>query len=106
MKILLTLAFALAALAQDAPAPAPSGDAKAADATQADAAKPADAKPADTAAPAAAASPVPTGEKWVTGFIELGYRWRTDVGGSKETYRSIVNLGSGLKLIGTEFTVI
>jgi hypothetical protein len=105
MKILLTLAVALAALAQETPAPASSGDAKAADAKQADS-KSADAKPADAAAPAAAASPVPTGEKWVTGFIDLGYRWRTDVGGSKETYRSIVNLGSGLKLIGTEFTVI
>jgi hypothetical protein len=66
--------------------------------------KPADAKPAE-AAPAAAASPVPTGETWLTGFFEVGYRWRTDVGGSFETYRSIVNLGSGPKLLGTEFTI-
>jgi hypothetical protein len=51
-------------------------------------------------------SPVPSTEPtWVTGWIELGYRWRTDVAGSFDTYRSIVNLGSGPKLLGTEFTV-
>lgn len=100
MKILITLAVALAAFAQETPAPAPAADAKPADT------KPADTKPADTAAPATAASPVPSGENWLTGFIELGYRWRTDVGGSMDTYRSIVNLGSGVKLIGTEFTIL
>src|ERR1700730_1483361 len=51
------------------------------------------------------ASPVPSVESWFTGSIDLGYRWRTDVGGSFDTYRSIVNLGSGPKLLGTEFTL-
>jgi len=65
-------------------------------------------KPA--AAPAAAdskpaASPVPSTESWLTGSIDLGYRWRTDVAGSFDTYRSIVNLGSGPKLLGGEFTL-
>lgn len=44
-------------------------------------------------------------ESWIIGSIDLGYRWRTDIGGSSNTYRSIVNLGSGPKLLGTEFTI-
>ena len=63
-----------------------------------EAAKPADAKPAE--------SPVPATESWLTGSIDLGYRWRTDVGGSIEAYRSIVNLGSGPKLLGLDLTLI
>jgi hypothetical protein len=51
------------------------------------------------------ASPVPAAEAWLTGSIDLGYRWRTDVGGSFDTYRSIVNLGSGPKLLGADFTL-
>jgi hypothetical protein len=50
-------------------------------------------------------SPVPSGESWLTGSIDVGYRWRTDVGGSFDTYRSIVNLGSGPKLLGADFTL-
>jgi hypothetical protein len=54
-----------------------------------------------------AASPVPTTpEPWITGWIDLGYRWRTDVGGSFDTYRTFVDLGSGPKLLGAEFTLI
>jgi hypothetical protein len=52
------------------------------------------------------ASPVPSAEPSLTGSIDVGYRWRTDVGGSFNTYRSIVNLGSGPKLLGTDFTII
>ena len=49
---------------------------------------------------------------WVTKDAQLtlnaclGYTWRTDVGGSLDTYRSIVNLGSGPKLLGTEFKLV
>ena len=50
-------------------------------------------------------SPVPSAETWLTGSIDVGYRWRTSVGGSLDTYRSIVNLGSGPKLLGTDFTL-
>ena len=49
---------------------------------------------------------VPETQQWITGSIDLGYRWRTDVAGSFETYRSVVNLGSGPKLIGAEFTIV
>jgi len=61
-----------------------------------------------TAAPApdSASSPVPSTESWITGWIDLGYRWQTGVGGSLDTYRSFVNLGSGPKLLGAEFTLI
>src|SRR4051812_30872984 len=51
-------------------------------------------------------TPVPAEESWITGSIDLGYRWRTGVGGNLDTYRSIVNLGSGPKLLGSEFTII
>jgi hypothetical protein len=53
-----------------------------------------------------AVSPTPTEENWLTGYIELGYQGRTGVGGSLATYRSIVDLGSGPKLMGAEFTVL
>ena len=59
-------------------------------------------------APAQAAetpSPVPSSESWLTGTIDVGYRWRTDVRGSFDTYRSIVNLGSGPKMLGADFTL-
>ncbi len=81
-----------------APAPAPTVTAPA----------PATPAPAVTAAaPAAAAeSPVPSDENWLTGYIDLGYRWETGVYGSNATYRSIVDLGSGPKLLGTEFKIL
>jgi hypothetical protein len=67
------------------------------------------AAPTPPAAPAAAAAPAPspisTTENWLTGYIELGYQGRTGVAGSLSTYRSIVDLGSGPKLLGAEFTV-
>ena len=60
------------------------------------------------AAPAAAppeTSPVPAGEITGAGWIEIGYRWRSDIGGNFDAYRSLVNLGSGPKLLGTEFSI-
>ncbi|HLJ17011.1 MAG TPA: hypothetical protein VKV15_21140 [Bryobacteraceae bacterium] len=60
---------------------------------------------AQPAPPAPIPSPVPTEAPWLTGWIDLGYRWETGVGGSFDTYRTFVNLGSGPKLLGTEFTV-
>ena len=51
-------------------------------------------------------SPVPNTESSLTGWIDLGYRWVSATGGSFNTYRSFVNLGSGPKLLGTEFTLV
>jgi hypothetical protein len=52
------------------------------------------------------ASPVPAAESSLTGYIDLGYRWRTDVGGSLDTYRSIINLGAGPKVLGADFSLL
>jgi hypothetical protein len=54
--------------------------------------------------PDAADSP-PKPESFVTGWIDLGYRWVSDTGGSYDTYRSFINFGSGPKLLGTEFSL-
>lgn len=63
------------------------------------------AKP-ETAAPAqAAASPAPAGEDWLTGSIDLGYRWLLNNNGNFPEYRSVVNLGQGLILNGLDFTI-
>jgi hypothetical protein len=94
MRILLILT-ALLPLAAQTPPPAATV-----------AAAPAVTAPAAAAPAAAAPSPVPSGESWLTGYIDLGYQWRSNVGGSNETYRSIVNLGSGPKLVGTDFTLL
>ncbi len=59
-----------------------------------------------TTKPAVAAeSPVVATESWISGSVDIGYRWRTDPAGSFNSYRSIVDLGSGPKLLGTEFTI-
>ncbi|MDE3195528.1 MAG: MtrB/PioB family outer membrane beta-barrel protein [Acidobacteriota bacterium] len=103
----------LALFAQDKqaaqPAPStPSGAAQQA-AQPAAAAAAAPAEPAATqsvAQPEPAPSPAPSAENWLTGSIDLGYRWVSGVGGSLPTYRSVVNLGSGMKLIGSDFTIL
>lgn len=92
MRPLLLFWIVMRLAAQETPAPA------APDVKKPDAAKKADAV-------AETASPVPSAESWLTGSVDLGYRWRTDVAGSADTYRSIVNLGSGPKLLGAEFTI-
>ncbi|MBZ5581360.1 MAG: hypothetical protein LAQ30_03995 [Acidobacteriia bacterium] len=53
----------------------------------------------------AAENPAPATEQNFTGSIDFGYRFRTDIRGSVPTYRSIVNLGEGPRLFGTEFTI-
>jgi len=68
------------------------------------------AKPdAQAAAPAAPAksdqSPAPATEQWLTGDFEVGYRWLPGLNGNFNEYRSVVNLGEGPKLLGTDFTI-
>ena len=90
MKALLFIFGALPLLAQPAatiPAPAPTPAAASAITT------------------ADAPSPAPSTEPILTGWIDLGYRWGTGVGGSVDTYRSIINLGSGPKFLGADFTL-
>jgi hypothetical protein len=61
---------------------------------------------AQETAPAAVESPVPATESPLTGYVDVGYRWRTEVGGNLDAYRSVVDLGSGPKLFGADFTLI
>jgi len=51
-------------------------------------------------------TPVPQDQPALSGYIDLGYRWVTGVYGSTATYRSIVDLGSGPKMLGTDFTIL
>jgi hypothetical protein len=92
MKPVLVIISLLPLMAQQPPASAPSKTDVKAEASQ--------------QTKTDAASPAPADEPWLTGSVDFGYRWRTGVGGSFDTYRSIVNLGSGPKLLGTEFTVL
>ncbi|HZL56908.1 MAG TPA: hypothetical protein VFC21_07495 [Bryobacteraceae bacterium] len=55
---------------------------------------------------AAGISPVPPDEPVLSGSLDLGYRWVPGTGGNLATYRSIVDLGSGPKLLGADFTII
>lgn len=67
---------------------------------------PAQTQPAPAPAAAAEATPVPQDQPALSGYIDLGYRWNTGVYGSSSTYRSIVDLGSGPKMLGTDFTIL
>lgn len=54
--------------------------------------------------PASAESPAVPAEQALTGTVDVGYRWVGSVGGDFNAYRSVVNLGSGPKLFGLEWT--
>jgi len=117
MRFLLAFLITVAACSQppappaQPPAKAPTTPEAKAEATAAAPAKADDqAKPAEPAAPAKAeekaASPAPSPDaQWITGSFDFGYRWVGDVRGSLPTYRSIVDLGSGPKLTGLDFTI-
>lgn len=66
-----------------------------------------DQKPAapQTTDTSAAASPVPSGENWLSGYIDLGYVWLVGPYGSVPAYKSIVDLTSGLKFLGGDITL-
>ena len=97
MRLLLAIVSLLPLSAQEPPkppaAPSPAAQAPAAPVPAAN-------KPAE------APSPAPAAEQWLTGSVDVGYRWQTGVGGSFDTYRSFVNLGSGPKLLGADFTIV
>lgn len=90
--------LALAAFAQDAPKP---------DAPKADPPKTEEAKETSKKEPETAPAPEPTKEEPVTGgHVDLGYRWNSNVTGSLDTYRSIVNLGEGPRVLGFQYTLL
>jgi hypothetical protein len=61
------------------------------------------AKSADQAAPP---PPEPSGDNWLQGSIEVGYRWIPNMDGNFNAYRSVVNLGEGPKLLDADFTLL
>lgn len=63
---------------------------------------PAAAEQAASAAQPAATPVAAAPETTISGMIDVGYQWRSGVGGSLDTYRTVVNLGSGLKLMGLD----
>jgi len=85
------------AAAQEPAAPAPAPTAAVSDTAAAAAPAPA----------AAAASPVPqaSGESWLTGTLDVGFRFLPTPGGSFETYRTVVNLAQGVRLLGFDLTI-
>jgi hypothetical protein len=54
------------------------------------------------AASAAADASTPKKEKMLEGVIDVGERWVSSVGGDMNTYRSIVNLGSGPRVVNVD----
>jgi hypothetical protein len=96
MKLLAAFLLLIPLAAQEAVKPAP------------DAAKPADqAAPAPPApAPPTAAPPDASGDNWLEGSIEVGYRWIPGMDGNFNAYRSVVNLGEGPKLLDADFTLL
>ena len=103
MKYLLALLLIATAWAQ-----APEGQAPQAKPGEKAAEAPAKAgETAETPARAdeTAASPAPAAEPWLSGDIDFGYRFRTGVLGSLDTYRSVVNLPAGPRVFGFSFTI-
>ena len=66
--------------------------------------------PTEAAAPSPAqepaANPAPSTDEWLTGSVDLGYRWLTGMNGNFQAYRSVINLGEGPKLFGLDFTIL
>ena len=122
IALLLMLAAAFAfATQQDAPKDAPAGHKPAKKAKKfkkkkvrmaAQAAQPAakpEAKPDPPPAAADASTPpkeadssTPPKEKMLEGVIDVGARWVSNVGGDMNTYRSIVNLESGPRVVNVD----
>ena len=109
MRYLLALLLIVPALAQTTPQTVPPQDqppATAVPAAAAPAAPAAEAQAATTApAPTSAGNPAPAAAENFHGSIDFGYRWLTDVHGSMNEYRSVVDLGQGPKLFGLEFSL-
>jgi hypothetical protein len=109
MRILLAFILAMVpARAQQADSPS-----KAADQTATNPApettKPDDQAPAQgatTTSTPAPSNPAPSGGDWLTGSIDLGYRWVVTNNGNFPQYRSVVNLGAGLILNGLDLAII
>lgn len=72
-------------------------------ATNQEAQKPEEKKAEETKSEAAAAT---ASDRTVTGSIDVGYRWVSDVGGNMDAYRTAVNLGEGPKVFNFDFSIL
>jgi hypothetical protein len=61
--------------------------------------------PAQQTTPAPDQPTGPAPEDWLTGTIDVGYRYITGVGGDFNTYRSVIDLGEGPKLFNADLTI-
>jgi hypothetical protein len=111
MRLLLALILLLPALAQEPPAQTKPEEKPAQAQTappQTPPAKP-EQKPAEEPAKAeekaAAENPTPPTEQWLSGSIDFGFRWLTDVKGNFNQYRSVVDERQGPGLFGVDFTI-
>ena len=43
--------------------------------------------------------------QWISGTVDAGVRWSSELQGSPDAYRSVVNLGEGPKLFGLDLTL-
>lgn len=68
--------------------------------------KPAPEPSTEKAAPAAADASTSKKEQMLEGSIDIGERWVSTVGGDMNTYRSIVNLGSGPRVVNVDLKLI
>jgi hypothetical protein len=87
------LCLALPALAQDKPAAAQP-------------AQPSTQQAAPQSAAQPAANPASSTDQWLTGSVDLGFRWVSGIGGSVPAYRSVVDLRQDFELFGLDFTVL
>jgi hypothetical protein len=108
MRLLLALLLIVPAWAQTAPQGTPTDQppASAAPAQPAAPATEAQTTAAATPAPSSAGNPAPAAAENFHGSIDFGYRWLSDVHGSMDEYRSVVDLAQGPRLFGLEFTLI
>jgi hypothetical protein len=102
MRLLLAILLTAPLFAQQTAAAPVADDVQAQTPAQTQAPTP---SPAPASAQTAAASPAPSSEPWLTGSVFFGYRGVTSVGGSLPEYRSVVDLGSGVKLFDLNFTI-
>lgn len=102
---MLAAAFAFAAPQDASPRQDPAKEAKQPDEKKAEPAPAAGqtAKPEPKQdAPAAADASTPQKEKLLEGVIDVGDRWVSSVGGDMNTYRSVVNLESGPRVVNVD----
>jgi hypothetical protein len=114
MRFLILCLGVLPLIAQDAPKPAqepaqteqakPAQEPKPAEeAKPADEPKPAEAKPAGEQAKTE--EKAATSDRVWSGSVDVGYRFVNNIGGNVDAYRTVVNLGEGLKVFNFDFSL-